>query len=58
MNNQKPRQPEDDQNDDQSPEHRKLLGLTADAVSPLVASMGPTSPLCNGLDQTLRSQPT
>jgi hypothetical protein len=53
---QKSSQPQDDQNDDQSPEHGNLLGLTAGADGPLAASMGPTSRLCNGRDQILRSQ--
>src|SRR5215207_4958361 len=57
VDRQKPSQPQDDQNDDQCPEHRKLLGLTTGTESPLAASMGPTRPLCNGLDQTRRSRP-
>src|SRR5215213_4056233 len=50
VNDEKPSQPQDDQNDDQSPEHGNLLGLTADADGLLAASMGPTGRLCNGRD--------
>ena len=50
---QKARQPQDDENDDNSPEHGNLLGLPADAENPPAPSMGLTERLCNGLYQSL-----
>src|SRR5215213_700230 len=57
VDDEKPSQPQDDQNDDQCPEHGNLLGLTADADGPLAASMGPTGRLCNGPDHASVPKP-
>jgi hypothetical protein len=57
VDDQKPGQPQDDQNDDQRPEHKDLLHPTTKAESPPARSMGLTELLCNGLDQILRSPP-
>jgi hypothetical protein len=58
MDDEKPGQPQDDENDDQSPEHGNLLGMTADADTPPAPSMRPTDPLCNSRDQSLPPRPT
>src|SRR5688500_9690561 len=52
LDDEKPRQPQDDQDDDERPEHENPLRLTADADTPLTASMGPTGRLCNGRDHS------
>src|SRR5215216_2820881 len=48
MDDEEPSQPQDNQNNDQSPEHGKPPRSTADADGPLAPSMGPTGQLCNG----------